>query len=273
MKRCVFFISDRTGITAEMLSHSLLTQFEGVEFVEHSIPFVDSIDKAHKVVERINRVAREDGCSPILFTTLIQEEIRAIIADSEGIMFDFFEAFIKPLEEELGTHSNHAIGRSHGQGVYTTYKARIDAVNYALNNDDGAQLRHYPKADLILVGVSRSGKTPTCLFIALHYGILVANYPLTEDDLETTKLPEVLLPYRDKLFGLTINPERLSQIRAERRPNSQYANLGQCQSEIRKAESMMRVNNIPYLDTSAVSIEEIATTILHRTGLKRRLFG
>ena len=273
MKRTVFFLSDRTGITAETLGHSLLTQFEGIEFKQITLPFIDSVEKAEQAVEQINNAASQNGCAPLLFSTLIDMEVREVISQSKGFLLDFFDTFINPLESELGIQSAHAVGRSHGMGVYANYKARIDAVNFALGNDDGVTTRHYPAADIILIGVSRSGKTPTCLYLALQYGILAANYPLTEEDLESPRLPSLLEPYRDKLYGLTINPLRLQQIRRERRPDSHYASMQQCEHEVRTVESMYRREQIPFLDTSSVSIEEIATTILHHTGLVRRLHG
>lgn len=273
MKRSVFFLSDRTGITAETLGHSLLTQFEGVEFQRTTLPFLDSVERAQRAVERINRAAESDGAKPLLFSTLLNRKVREVIDTSEGLLFDFFDAFINPLEKELGLHSAHAAGRSHGMGVYSDYKARIDAVNFAMGSDDGNTLRDYPEAEVILIGVSRSGKTPTSLYLALQYGIRAANYPIIEEDLESPLLPRCLAPYRNKLFGLTIAPERLQQIRGERRPDSRYASIQQCRYEVRAAEAMYRAENIPFLDTSAVSIEEIATTLLQHTGLERRLYG
>ena len=273
MKRTVFYLSDRTGITAEMLGHSLLTQFDGVEFQQITLPYIDSADKADEVVHRINNAAEEDGLRPLLFSTLVDLEVREIISESKGLMLDFFETFISPLEKELHIHSATIIGRSHGIGAYDSYKARIDAVNFALRNDDGTTVRNYPSADIILLGVSRSGKTPTCLYLALQYGLLAANYPLTEDDMSTSYLPIALEPFRSKLFGLTIDPMRLHQIRQERRSESRYASFPQCQFEVRKAEQIYQRENIPFLDTSSASIEEIATTILHKTGLQRRRHG
>jgi len=273
MKRAAFFLSDRTGITAEMMGHSLLTQFESIEFEQTNLPFIDSVKKAEGAVAQINAAAEHYGSKPLLFSTLIDKEVRQVIAQSTGIMFDLFNTFTQPLEEELGIRSSHAMGRTHGMGVYSTYKLRIDALNFSLANDDGNTLRNFPEADIILVGVSRSGKTPTCLYLALQYGILAANYPLIDDDLETSRLPEVLEPYRNKLFGLTIAPERLQQIRKERRPDSSYAEYQQCQYEVNAVEKIYRAQQIPFLDTSAVSIEEIATTILHTSGLERRLHG
>ncbi len=273
MKRSVFYLSDRTGITAEMLGHSLLTQFEGVEFEQKILPFIDSPEMAQQAVQQINAAAASDGQPPLVFSTLLNDDVRDIIMGSEGRLLDFFETFINPLEQELGIQSAHAVGRSHGMGVYATYKARIDAVNFALSNDDGTTTRHYPNADVILVGVSRSGKTPTCLYLALQYGILAANYPITEEDMESPGLPALLEPYRDKLYGLTIDPLRLQQIRTERRPDSRYASPRQCDYEVKTVEMLFRREKIPFLDTSSVSIEEIATTILHQAGMERRLYG
>jgi len=273
MKRTVFYLSDRTGITAEMLGHSLLTQFEGIEFQQITLPYIDSVDKAEEAAHRINQAADADGVRPLLFSTLVNVEVREIVNESKGMMLDFFDTFINPLEKELHIHSATVIGRSHGIGAYDSYKARIDAVNFALRNDDGATVRNYGSADIILLGVSRSGKTPTCLYLALQYGLLAANYPLDEDDMQTSYLPVTLEPFRDKLFGLSIDPLRLHQIRQERRSESRYASFQQCQFEVQKAEQIFRRENIPYVDTSSASIEEIATTILHRTGLKRRRHG
>ncbi len=232
------------------------------------------MEKAHKAVKEINAAARQDGVSPLLFSTLLNHEIRNIITNnSQGEIFDFFETFISPLETVLKTRSAHAIGRSHGMKGYDSYKTRIDAINFALKNDDGATTRHYPDADIILIGVSRSGKTPTCLYLALQYGILAANYPLTEEDLGQVRLPTALHAYQDKLFGLTIDANRLHQIRNERRKNSRYASQDQCTHEVQTVEAIYSREHIPSLDTSSVSIEEIATIILHQTGLERRLYG
>lgn len=271
MKRTIFQLSDRTGLTVEALAHSLLTQFEGVEFETVACPYLDSPDKAREVAARIDAAARRDGARPLVFCTLLDPELRKILSASAGLLIDFFDTFIVPLEAELGIRSSHAVGRTHGVGSNSSYQARIDAVNFALANDDGADPRHYPDADIILVGVSRTGKTPTCLYFALQFGIRAANYPLTEEDFATAALPAPLAAHRQKLYGLTIQAERLQRIRHERRPGSRYAAAAQCQLEIRHAEELYRREGIPFLDTSTMSIEEIATTIMHRAGLTRRL--
>lgn len=271
-KRTVFFISDRTGITAETLGHSLLTQFDGVKFRQETLPFVDTAEKAQAAVAKINLTAMEEGTRPIVFSTLINDEVRDIVMKSHGLFLDFFEAFIGPLERELGIKSSHTAGRAHGVGDYRAYTTRIDAMNFALANDDGITTRNYDKADVILVGVSRSGKTPTCLYMALQYGIYAANYPLTEDDLASGCFPEALLPFKKKLYGLTIQPDRLMQIRNERRPDSRYASERQVRFELDRAMQLFVRNGIPYVDTTNSSIEEIATTIMHKAGIKRRFF-
>ncbi len=273
MNRTVFFLSDRTGITAETLAHSLLTQFEGVIWNKVSCPYIDTREKARAVVAQIDAAAERDGVRPLLFSTLIDPAIREEIATTNGLLLDFFDTFIQPLETELGMRSTHAAGRSHGLGNYSTYKARIDAVNYALAADDGLNPHIYSQADILLIGVSRSGKTPSCLYLALQYGILAANYPLTEEDLTAPQLPTPLAAHRDCLFGMTIAPERLYQIRQERRPDSRYASRAQCEMEIAQAESLFRREGIRFINTSAMSVEEIVTTILHQTGLQRRLYG
>ncbi len=271
-KRTIFFLSDRTGITAETLGHSLLTQFEGIEFRQINIPFIQSGASARRARDMINRVAQEEGMRPILFCTLVDEALTAIIAESEGLILDFFGAFINSLEEELGTSSTHTAGRAHGMANVHNYRARIDAMNFSLRTDDGVAEKDYEKADVILVGVSRSGKTPTCLYMALQYGIFAANYPLIEQDLERMGLPQVLQPYRKKIYGLTIEPLRLAQIRGERRPNSRYSDETTCREEVRIAERLFKLEKIPFLNTTTRSIEEIATRIMHETGLMRRFF-
>jgi [pyruvate, water dikinase]-phosphate phosphotransferase / [pyruvate, water dikinase] kinase len=269
-RRTVFFVSDQTGVTAETMGHSLMTQFEGLEFRPVTLPFVASVDKAHEAVRRINRAAEEEGLRPIIFSTLVQDDLRDIVMAANALFLDFFAAFVGPLERELNTRSTHRAGRAHGMADIAAYSARINATNYALSNDDGTG-GDYTHADVILVGVSRSGKTPTCLYMALQYGVYAANYPLTEEDLENGRLPGRLEPHRRKLFALSIKPERLQQIRNERRPDSRYSSLQQVQYELRAADALFTRYAIPCLDTTECSIEEIASRILNTSGIERRL--
>ncbi len=266
IERTVFIISDGTGITAETFSHSVLSQFESVKFNQIRIPFVDTLEKADSVVERINHVAAT-GSQPIAFTTLVNTELSTRIKTANALFLDLFAGFVEPLEQALGVRSSHSIGKSHKVADSTQYRNRIDAINYSLAHDDGQFVKGLSQADVILVGVSRCGKTPTSLYLAMQYGVKAANFPLIPDDFERGALPSTLHPYRKKLFGLTIQPERLAEVRQERRPDSKYASLNQCLNEVAEAERLMRMENIPSLSTTTKSIEEIATTILHEIKL------
>jgi regulator of PEP synthase PpsR (kinase-PPPase family) len=266
-----FFISDRTGITAEMLGHSLLTQFDDVKFTEITVPFVDTEEKAWEAVARINRTGLADTSRPLVFSTLVNTELSGIVQQADALYLDCFQVFIAPMEAELGVHSSHTVGRSHSVRNNEYYN-RMDAVNYALASDDGQSTKDLEAADIILVGVSRSGKTPTCLYLGLQYGIRAANYPLIPEDFTVMKLPGSLESHRNKLFGLTIRPERLQRIRNERRPGSRYASMENCEHEVRAAETLMRQENIPVLDTTTRSIEELATVILHQANLQRNIY-
>jgi len=270
--RTVFFVSDGTGITAEMLGHSLLTQFEGIEFTQVVVPFVDTAEKAQECLARIEEVKARSQARPIVFCTLIDESVRSMLRRADALVLDFFEGFINPLEVEFRTRSSHAVGRSHSVAHNKEYQDRIEAVNYALAHDDGLGSRELARADVILVGVSRSGKTPTCLYMAMQFGIKAANYPLTPDDFERADLPGAVAPLVGKLFGLTITPERLSEIRHERRPDSRYARLENCRYEVEEAEKLMRRYGIEWLNSTTRSIEEIATKVLQAVKLERRAY-
>jgi [pyruvate, water dikinase]-phosphate phosphotransferase / [pyruvate, water dikinase] kinase len=270
--RTVFFVSDGTGITAEMLGHSLLTQFEGIEFTQVVVPFVDTAEKAQECLARIEEVKARSQARPIVFCTLIDESVRSMLRRADALVLDFFEGFINPLEVEFRTRSSHAVGRSHSVAHNKEYQDRIEAVNYALAHDDGLGSRELARADVILVGVSRSGKTPTCLYMAMQFGIKAANYPLTPDDFERAELPGAVAPLVGKLFGLTITPERLSEIRHERRPDSRYARLENCRYEVEEAEKLMRRYGIEWLNSTTRSIEEIATKVLQAVKLERRAY-
>ena len=270
-RRVVFFLSDQTGVTAETLGRSLLTQFAEYEFDQVTLPFIDSVDKAEEAVRHINAVASDSATHPIIFSTLVRDEIRACFAHVNGLVLDFFATFLGPLEQELLIRSSQTVGRAHGMQDPETYDKRIEATNFALNNDDGTRTSEYDRADVILLGVSRSGKTPTCLYLALTYGVFAANYPLSEDEFETGRLPKILEPHRAKLFGLSISPERLQQIRRERRPDGKYASTEQVRYELRGAEALFRRYQIGWVDTTGFSIEEIASKILSTTGIERRV--
>lgn len=271
IKRTVFIISDGTGITAETFSHSVLSQFESVEFKQVRVPFVDSQEKVDDAIRRINEAAgREEGL-PIAFTTLVDAELSARVKTANAMFMDLFAGFVEPLEHNLGVKSSHSIGKSHKGGSSAEYRNRIDAINYSLSHDDGQFVKDLAKADVILVGVSRCGKTPTSLYLAMQYGVKAANFPLIPEDFERGSLPSTLMPFRHRLFGLTIQPDRLAEVRHERRPNSKYASIEQCRYEVMEAERLMRMEGIPSLSTTTKSIEEISTTVLQEINLERQM--
>jgi hypothetical protein len=270
--RIVFIVSDGTGITAENFSQSILAQFEAT-FKHIRVPFVDSTEKAHDAVSSINQVASKYGVQPIVFTTLVNTELNQIVSKANGLILDMFQTFVAPLEQALGIKSTHAMNRLHHNADTEAYKNRIEAINYSLAHDDGQSNKNLAEADVILVGISRVGKTPTSLYLAMQYGMKAANYPLIPEDFERGQLPQDLIPYRNKIFGLMIDAERLSEIRNERRPGSNYAKLENCRYEINEATAMMKKQSIPWVVTTSKSIEEIATTILQSMKSDKTILG
>jgi len=270
-ERLVFFVSDGTGITAETFGHSVLTQFD-LRFREIRLPFIDSAEKAHEAVRKINESCEVDGKRPIVFSTLVKAELSNIVRQSRGMHMDLIQTFVEPLEQEFGIKSTHTIGRSHNIADSEDYKNRIEAINFSLAHDDGQSHKNLENADVILVGVSRSGKTPTSLYLAMQYGIKAANYPLIPEDFERGKLPSGLMPYKAKIFGLSIAPERLTEVRNERRPGSKYAALENCRYEVNEAEKMMHKEGIRWMSSTLKSIEEIATMILQEIRSEKRAY-
>jgi hypothetical protein len=269
--RSAFYISDSTAITAEVFGHALLSLFPE-EFNHTTIPFVETIEKARQITRQIEKDFQDSGVRPLVFYTILNAEIKEIISSSAGISYNFLDRFVAPLEKELGIMAKPEKHRTHSIHEQT-YDIRIQAVNFAIANDDGINLENYANADIVLIGVSRSGKTPTSLYLAMQYGINAANYPTTEDDMVgTLKLPEILRKNKEKLFGLTIDAKLLHEIRSGRRANSRYASLKQCQKELRETENMYRMENIPFINSSRFSIEEISTRILEKSGLTRRKY-
>ncbi|HEY5800165.1 MAG TPA: pyruvate, water dikinase regulatory protein [Burkholderiaceae bacterium] len=259
--RTVFFASDGTGITAETFGHAVLTQFD-LRFREIRMPFIDTVEKAHEALAQINHAFERDGQRPIIFSTLVKAELSDVIRQSKGMYMDLIKTFVDPLEQELGVKSTHTIGRWNNIIDNLAYQNRIDAINFSLAHDDGQSHKNLAAADVILVGVSRSGKTPTSLYLAMQYGLKAANYPLIPEDFERGKLPSGLASFKNKLFGLTITPERLAEIRNERLAGSKYAALENCRYEVNEAEKMMKREGIRWLSSTTKSIEEISTTIL-----------
>jgi [pyruvate, water dikinase]-phosphate phosphotransferase / [pyruvate, water dikinase] kinase len=273
MQRTVFYLSDQTGITAELLGQTLLSQFDSVEFITQTIPYISNQEKAQKAVDLINRNAQQTGTLPVLISTIVRSDIKTILHTSQALMLDVFEHFIAPLEETFNEHSNLRVGKKHSLEDKEAYDNRIQAVNFALNTDDGLSHKQYSKADIILLGVSRSGKTPTALYMAMQFGILAANYPITEEDLENHELPTWALQFKNKLFGLEIDATRLHEIRTDRRAQSRYASIEQCEYEVKQIKKFYLKEDIPTIDTTTRSIEEIATKIIAKSKLKRFQYG
>ena len=268
--RTVFVISDGTGITAETFGTALMAQFDITPRIVR-IPFVDTVDKAHQAVRQINHNSEVEGKKSIVFSTLVNPDVVAVItAHCNGLLMDMFGTFVQPLEDELGLKSQHRVGRFSDISQSKEYLNRMEAINYTLAHDDGQTHADLSGADVVLIGVSRSGKTPTSLYLAMQFGLKVANYPLIPEDFDRKQLPPALEPIRKKLFGLTIDPQRLSDIRNERRPNSRYASLQNCRHEVAEAEAMMRRAGVQWLSSTHKSIEEISTTVLQQV-LPQRL--
>lgn len=269
--RAIFYVSDGTGITAETIGHSVLTQFDGIPFQTRRLPFVDSPAKAREAAVEIRRVGDATGFRPVVINTVVDGHLSALIAESGALMLDVFAPFIPPLEAELGMPRTPKVGKAHGGADSAEYEARMNATNYALTHDDGVQA-NFSDAEVILMGVSRSGKTPTCLYMGLHYGVRAANYPLLPEDLEAGELPPKLRPHRARIHGLTIDPRRLAQIREQRRAGSRYASIEQCRWEVEEAERLFRREQIPVMHSTHMSIEEIASKVMQSLGIHRQLY-
>lgn len=270
MKRSVYMISDGTAITVESLGNSLLTQFEMIKFEKKIFPFVNSDEKLDNICAKINLDYESTSIKPLVFMTLVDPNRSEKVKNTNACVFDLFESFLSQIEQELGVTASDTVGMAHSVASKEKYNLRIDAVNYALAYDDGIKLSGYDKADIILIGVSRCGKTPSCLYMALQFGIFAANYPLTEDNLVNYKLPEALRAYKNKLFGLTIDADRLCNIRKERRPDTKYASISQCRRELSDVELMYKNERIPYINSTSFSIEEIATRVMSDVQLERK---
>jgi [pyruvate, water dikinase]-phosphate phosphotransferase / [pyruvate, water dikinase] kinase len=271
-QRTAFFLSDRTGISVETLGHSLLRQFDNVPFEEIALPYLDTREKVAAAAGQISARANADGVRPLVFSTFVNPEFRLILGSVNALHLDCFSIFIGQMEAELGVHSSHAVGLSHRVDSAVDHLPRIEAIKYTLEHDDGLSQKNWRKADITLIGVSRTGKTPTCLYLALQYGIFAANYPLIPEDFGRLGLPAQLKDIRHKLYGFTIDPARLHRMRSERKPDSGYASLKNCQYEVREAEMLMRREGISYLDATSKSIEELATAVLHQAKLERKIY-
>lgn len=271
-RRSIFFLSDGTGITAETLGATLLTQFDESAFRQSTLPFVNTPDKARSALEYIEHTGTQSGLKPIVFSTTVSDDVRNVLRSGDVLFLDLFDLVLPSLEAELQVKSVHREGRAHGIADEDLYQSRIDAMNFALAHDDGVNVSGYGKAQVILVAPSRCGKTPVCVYLAMQHGVFAANYPLMEEEFEQRALPQTLASYRDRLYGLLIDSARLHHIRSERRRGSRYASLQQVSYELRQAESLYKRHSLPHANTTHKSIEEIATMVMQDKDLRRRSF-
>ena len=267
-KRTTFFISESTGITAETLGHSLLSQFPHIDFTVNQRPFIDTEKKALELVKEINETNAKEHYKPIVFATMPEPHINKVLQGADCYYYEVFESFLDQIGKDLETEPTRESGLSHGLVNVKTYDARIDALNYTLKHDDAMVLKTLGDADVIIIGVSRSGKTPTSLYLALKFGIKAANYPITDDDFDRDRLPQSLLDNKDKLFATTIKAKRLHHIREKRMPNSHYSALATCKTEIKKAQALYEKYGLTPMDVSTRSIEELAAQIVRKLRLK-----
>ncbi|MDZ4142447.1 MAG: pyruvate, water dikinase regulatory protein [Methylotenera sp.] len=263
IKRTAFFISDGTGITAGALG-KLLEHFPSTSFTQVRLPFTDTLDKIRLAQDAILHATEEDGGRPVVIMTLGDIQLRSTLKESDAYFIDLFNTFIDPLSLELDQKPLRGAGIAHSI-MGTKYNDRMAAVNFTLSHDDGMTNHGLEEAQVILIGVSRCGKTPTSVYLAMQFGVKAANYPLIPEDFERGTLPAVLHQHLDKVFGLTIKPERLHAIRNERRSGSFYASLDNCRKEIATAESLMRNAGITWADSTSRSVEELSAIIMEKT--------
>lgn len=252
--RIAYCLSDHTGVTIEAVARSVLSQFPAFECSLIVLPFIDSAEKAQAAAARMAATP-----TALAFTSITDPTVCAVLRKSGLPLFDLFEQMIPAVEAALGEAAVPHGGQTHSMSQ--NYESRIDAVNFSLALDDGLEPQRLDQADLILIGVSRVGKTPTALYLALQYGLRAANYPLTPDDLARPDLPDVLQPHLKRLRALTLSAERLTAIRQARYPDSRYASLEQCQRELAAAERLFRHHHLAVIDTTRMSIEEIAARL------------
>ncbi len=266
----VFFLSDSTGISAETMGNALLIQFPALRFERTLIPFISSVDEARGVVARLDAALDESPRTPLVFTTAASDAVRQELHRTRCPMIDFFDLHMQRVEAILDSRGQRLAAQLHGVGDIKRYNNRMQAIEYSIEHDDGQSLRGLDKADVILVAPSRCGKTPTAMYLALQHGLFVANYPIVEEDLASSELPRPVRHLRERCFGLMTTAARLSAVRQERRPNSRYASLEQCTFELRQTEAIFKLHDLPVVDSSTKSVEEISTIILQSLKTTRK---
>lgn len=257
----VYFLSDSTGISAETMGNALLIQFPDLVFERTTIPFISTPEHAREVVRRLD--AAMDGREPpLVFCTAAEDEVRRELHRARAPVIDFFDMHMNRIEGILGRRGVRQPSRLHGVGDIKRYNSRMAAVEFTIEHDDGQSLRALEKADAILLAPSRCGKTPTSMYLALQHGLFVANYPLVDEDLEATRLPEAVEAMLDRCYGITTTVDRLTRVRNERRPGSRYSSTEQCRWELRRATQLFESHGLPVIDSASRSVEEMATLII-----------
>ncbi len=264
----VHLVSDSTGETLSGVMRASCTQFENVAPLEHSYYLV----RSHKQLER---VLREIEASPgIVMFTIAQPELRSALERRCRELGCPTVAVLDPvlelLQRYLGVELSHRTGSQHA--LDPEYFQRVDALNFTLNHDDGHGLDDLEDADVVILGVSRVSKTPTCIYLA-HRGVRAANIPLVPDlpiphQLETLKRPLIV--------GLKVTTERLADVRRARlrawneQLSNNYANEERVAEELRYAAKLCAKYNWPMVDVTRRSIEETAALILNMLTERRR---
>ena len=267
--RKVYYVSDRTSRTAELNGESLLSQFPHFRYETHRFAFMDE-DKTGKLVRVIKRLVARGEEPPVIFSTLVQKNLRDQLIASGAPVIDLYDTFLSPLKKILHSPTASRVGATHEDFQLrdaSDYQRRSHALDFTLAHDDGLRPNHYDEADVIIVGVSRSAKTPICLYLAMHFFVRAANFPLTGEDLDGEQLPTFLRDKKEKLVGLHIDPSRLHAIRQKRRPDSPYASLQTCRQEVRRADEIFKISGLPIYDISTTSVEEIAVAIVKQMDL------
>lgn len=254
-------LSDSTGETLDAVAKAALAQFKGADPVKHLWPMVRNARQMERILEEVEK---KPG---LVMFTLVNEDIRDVLVKGCARLnmpyIPVMDAVMTALGKFLGEKAEAKPGRQHV--LNQEYFQRIDAMHYTMAHDDGQAPRNLTEADVILLGVSRTSKTPTCIYLA-NRGIKAANIPVVPN----CPLPEELFNLKDKLIvGLFTSPDRLIQIRKNRllsmksEPNTDYVDIDAVTQEVQAARRLYAQNNWPVIDVTRRSIEETAAAIIN----------
>jgi len=263
----VYYVSGSTAILAEDMGKALLAQFQGILFREEKIPFIHTPEDAHKALEHI--LQQSEGNPPLVFCTIMDQATRDVFNCPQVRFFDIFLNTLELLEQALGTPALREPGYSR-HFTLSRMNKRVDAIHFSLEHDDGTRPAEYDEAEIILVGVSRSGKTPASIYLATHMELKSANFPLTEDHLHQHELPKEIVRNRKRAVGLTCSPQYLHTIREKRYAGSTYASLATCTRELQQANRLYIRHNLKVINVEGRSIEEIAVQAIQAIGLNKK---